>query len=547
MAGYFKDFVGNLRKHFDSMNISQRIIVVILLLTLFISFIGMAYIGFSTKYTTLYSNQEPHVISQIVEVLQAENIRYRISDNGRDLEVESRMRGRVQVMLAGEGVSGVGASISGPGLGRFDKVQFGQTEFAQRVQFVKALEEELESTISSFPKVRFARVHIVLERESLFIEEEKPSKASVVVDTGFKRLSPEEVRSITLLVSNSVVGLTIDNISVIDINGNVLSQHADSDEDRAFTDFKMTLQSSVESGLERKIANILAPIVGMDRVRVQVTADIDFRKVTMAEEIYDPDRSVVRSEQRSIQESSGGGGIYGVPGVDANLGEDTAMGTEGLRKSSKEDEIIGYELSKMIRNTQKSMGGIQRLSVAVIVDDAYFVSVENGRIVERTEKRTEEELMTLRELVSRTVGYNEERGDVIKLSNISFDRSHRVLYEHEMRSRQRREMIEKGLIAAGIVVALIFLFVFLIKPMLTWISLARARQEEDKTPETRKLPSAYPKTVQELERELEDELDAEFDSPIKVRKSSIIKKRIIEMAQSEPERLAGLMKYWLVE
>lgn len=549
MPGFMTDFFGNLKKHFDSMNVSQRIIVVILFLTLFISFIGMAYIGFSTKYSQIYANQEPHIISQIVSVLQAENIPYRISDNGRDLEVESRMRGRVQVLLAGKGITGTGTPrVSGEGLKRFDRVQFGQTEFIQRIQYVKALEEEIEATIASFPKVRFARVHIVLEKESLFTEEEKPSTASVVVDTGFQTLSAEEVRSITLLVANSVVGLTSDNISVIDINGNVLSRHMEKDQDRAFTDFQMKLQSGIESNMERKVMNILEPIIGRDRVRVQVTADIDFNKITLSEELFDPERSVVKNEQRSIHESVGGGGVTGIPGVSPNLGSDTASVSDSGKRTSREDETINYELSRIIRNTEQNIGNINRLSVAVVVDDSYKVSMENGELIEMTEPRTEEEMERLHTIVAKTIGYNENRGDIINISNIAFDRSFQLLYENEMKAQQRRDMIEKGLIAAGIIIAIIILFVFLIKPMITWVALARGRVEKkEEKEEAKRLPSAYPKTVQELERELEEELDAEFDTPVKVKKSSIIKKRIVEMAQSDPERLAGLLKYWMVE
>lgn len=338
-------------------------------------------------FVPLYRELNWGDVGEVTEQLESAGIEYRLEAGGSSVTVPSSDLARARVLLA-EGGYGAGR----PGLELFDKTSWGMTDFSQRVAYRRALEGELARTIGQLRGVNRAQVHLTLPETSPLRRLERPAEAAVVVSVGSSTpLSPDVVQGIAHLVSNSVEHLTAGNVAVLDNSGRLLSSGSDAGTAVGLSNSQLELQRSVEEGLSEKALGILAQVLGEGNARVQVAADLNFEQVDRTVEAFDPDGQVIQSEQRSE------------PGGDPTQPGALTISHNTFQNSRSLERIVG------------SVGGITRLTVAVLLDEATLETDANGDPNQMAVR-----MANLEALVRNAVGFDATRGDQLTLAAIPF-------------------------------------------------------------------------------------------------------------------------------
>jgi flagellar M-ring protein FliF len=389
---------------------------------------GIAVLGFfiflSSRLSTggmalLYGDLDPQDSGQIIQTLQSKNIPYDIKAGGKQIFVPGDQVLQLRVSLAESGLPG-GGSV---GYEIFDNNQgIGTTNFVQNINLVRALEGELARTIGAMRNVRGARVHLVMPRRELFSREKQEASASVVLQVqGSSRLNNEQVQAIQHLIAAAVPSMDPQKISVLDDRGQLLARgNGDSASAAAGTADEMRV--GFENRMRQAIIELLERTVGLNRVRAEITAEIDYDRVVENAEIFDPDSQVARSTQ-TVQENenSSENDDQDTVTVQNNLPETEATaagtGTSAASQVSRTEETVNFEITKTIRNRIKESGQIKRLSVAVLVDGKYVENDDGDKV---WQPRAADELAQLETLVKSAVGFNEQRGDSVEIVNMQF-------------------------------------------------------------------------------------------------------------------------------
>ncbi len=369
----------------------------------------------STDYAVLYSDLELENAKQIISRLETENVKYKLTKNGTEIMVPQSEVNRLRVNTAEIALSSGGANV---GYEIFDQSDaLGSTNFVQNVNLIRALEGELARTIRSVDNIKNARVHLVLPKREMFSREEQAPTASVVIKTVKGQLSPQSIQAIQKLVAASVPKLDVKNVAIVDNAGVLLTQnYEDPEAMTAANNELMRLEQERKMGMQ--VQNLLERTVGEGKVRAQVNLEMDFDQIVTKEEIYDPDTQVVRS-QATITEEGINNSRENPVTVAQNIpnGDMMSTGTGSSSQTSRTEETINYEISKVVRNKVKNTGTVKRLTVAVMVDGVYEKNAE-GKMVYRP--RTPEEMEQINALVRSSVGYDANRGDVVEVENMRF-------------------------------------------------------------------------------------------------------------------------------
>jgi flagellar M-ring protein FliF len=514
--------------------------------------IGSAWYLNAPEYRVLYSDLSAESASQVVDKLTADKVEYRLADGGRTVLVPADQLDRLRLSFAGEGVP-----VSGRmGFEIFDRTAFGQTEFLEHVNYGRALEGELARTIETLAEVQSARVHIARARESLFGSREQPAKASVVLTLKSNRkLAPSAAQAITALVAASVEGLRPEQVVVLDSFGRALAR-GEASEDEALASADLEAQQKFERDMAARVVALLEPVVGVDRVRVNVSARLHPDSQEQTEEIWDPN-PVVRSRQLTT-ESSQAPRAEGIAGSRANLppvvqpdGQEgpavvpaaTTGAGAGLTRSA---EVTNYEVGRVTRHTVRARGELASLSVAVLVDDEVTTTVgEDGTPSVSRRPRDAAEMQKLQNLVAAAVGIDAERGDQITVENITFGGD--PVAAPPALSLWTRIGGHAGPLGRGAVVLLIVALVLLlvVRPVITRVLPLPAATLEEETAQVG-LPQQLPRTVEDIEGEIEAQLDAEALEGIDRRKP-VLTRRVVSMASAEPANAAKLVRSWLAD
>jgi len=360
----------------------------------------------NVTYSRLYTNVDEAEAGEIINYLNDNQIPYRLTDNGGSIEIPSTEVYKTRISLAADGIprsGNIGYSI-------FDQNNLGMTDFLQNLNFRRALEGELTRTITQLSEVQAARVHIVMPKERLFREDKKEATASVVLKLrGNADLSKRQIAGIAHLVASSVEGLKPSNIAILDYDGNLLSSGQEADPIAGLSGTQMEVRKNVEQYLEDKAQSMLDGVLGSDKSVVRVTAELDFKQLERTAETFDPNAPSVRSEERTKTSSTN---------------SDKATETsESLAQENSETTVTNYELNKTVEHVIDAVGGIKRLSVAVMIDGTYK-EVENadGVMEGIYQPRPQEELDRLAAIVRSAIGYDAERNDQLEIVNLPFDR-----------------------------------------------------------------------------------------------------------------------------
>lgn len=487
---------------------TKKIILISAAAATLVFIIFAAYWFGQPNYATLFSDLASEDAGEIVAKLKEDKIPYQLKDGGKTILIPKDRVYETRLNLAQAGMP-KGGTV---GFELFNQNQLGSTDFDRRLKYNWALQGELVRTIRQINEVEDARVHIVQPEDSLFIQDEKPASASVFLKLKpLANLKEEQVYSIANLVSSSVSGLALENVTILDQHGRLLSEGLETEKgptgSKAMAK-QMELKRNYEKELERSIQTMLERVYGPGKAVARVNADLDFDYTESNAEIYEPQEGsssgLVRKEDEREENFQGEGNYSGGPaGVASNV-PGYAAEDQGSSEYEKRERSTTYELNKREEKTVTSPGKVKRVAATVWVD---------GNLSPRQQSQVDE-------AVRATVGFQEERGDQVTIQTLPFDRSWAAGFE---------EPKKKPLSASTIILVILI-------PIALYILYRILRKEEE--PE------------ESLDLLVGSEADAELaatevDQELDERQENL--QRLERLARQQPEEVAKLIETWLYE
>ncbi len=523
-----KGYLQQLQELWGKLDTRAKVIIGASTVVVFTGLIFLVFVLGDPNYQPLYEQLDPEDASAIVEELDTRGVNYRLRDGGSTILVPADQVHDMRLEMAGQDLPASGQV----GFEVFDDVQFGTTDFERRVNLYRAMGGELSRSIETMNAIRSARVQITAPEESLFITEERPAKASVMLEMeSGHQLSPGQARAIGNLVASGVPDLNLENVTIVDTAGNLLSPEQMGEDDfqnaREISSTQREMEREYEEKLKDRLTAMLTRILGPDNFTVQVESRMDFDRRERESHTYLPiigDEGLPRSRQE-LREIYYGGDIpdeeEGAPGTASNIpGYLTVEDAEEDGYYERTEETINYEMDEIVEREEFAPGTIENLSVSVMVDD----------------EMAEDELVVLEESVQAAVGYDADRGDTINVSSLSFDRTMEeelaAARQREEEARRRQLMIYSGLIVGILLITLITIFI---------LKRRSDQQEEMAVPEGARVDMMVEEEEEEEVELPEEELSEEEKKARKMREE------LQDMAEDQPDEMADLIKSWMQE
>jgi flagellar M-ring protein FliF len=409
-----------LTKLISGLSLAQRISIVALALAVGAGTIAFTHWKHEGDFRPLYTSMAPEDAAAVVQKLRESGVEYRLSENGSAVMVPSAKLAESRLALAQAGLPKTGRI----GFELFDKSNFGTTEFVEHINFQRALEGELERSVMSLAEVDQARVHLTLPKESVFLDQQQPAKASVMVKLKpGAQLSSHNVLAVTNLVASAVEGLSPDAVAVVDMDGTLLSRPRKAAADGSeVTSEALEIRQQIEKALVAKISQTLEPLLGANGFRAGASVDYDMTSGEQQEETLDPSKSVMLSSQKS-EDVMAHAGTSGIPGTASNLPSSGAASTKSPAETSRRTENITYQTSRLVRHTRIPQGVVKRISLAVLVDQAVQWEGEGAARKRVLVPPAPETLKTIRDLVAGVTGFSTDRGDQLIVETLPFEQS----------------------------------------------------------------------------------------------------------------------------
>ena len=484
-----KNVLQSLIALWHQLGLNQRVSLVLAALIVVAGIAALVSWSRRPEYQLLYGRLGEKDASAVISYLQQANIPFRADANGSTIFVPADQVHRLRMDLAGKGLP----SGEGVGFEIFDKGNFGVSDFVQRTNYLRALQGELSRTITQLEGVRGARILIVQPENRLLLVDQaiKPS-ASVFVDLGGGHLAPEQVNAIRHLVSNSVQGMTPDAVAVVDNRGHVLSEELKTDPTLATASSQIRYRQSVEDYLTRKVESMLATAVGVGNAVVRVSAEVDTDATIIAEEKFDPEGQVVRSQTQvednsTSSEARGGGAVGTAANVPAEAGAAASTAGGGAPQNhteqNKKNRTTSYEINTTRTSITRNPGAIRSVTAAVFLNQ----HVTGEGTAAQPQPRSAAELTTLRQLVLNALGVKLAAGQtlesVVALQEVVFPQEPLAVQAEQIRQQNRwQPYIDTAMRFLPVVVAAVLVLLFLRR-------LSRERPEAVPGELLRELPS----------------------------------------------------------
>lgn len=510
-------------------------------------------------YRVLFSNFNDRDGGAIVASLQQLNIPYKYSDGGIAILVPANQVYDARLKLASQGLP-KGGNV---GFELMENQKLGISQFLEQVNFQRALEGELARSIQAVSAVQTARVHLAIPKSSVFIRDQQKPTASVLLNLYPNRiLDQQQVNAILHLVASSVPELSAKSVTIVDQNGNLLSDPSKQVMGNNLDPSQLKYVQDFQQNIVKRIESIISPIVGERNVRAEATADIDFSRSEQAAESYKPNSPPESSTIRSQQSSEAYGknaNASGIPGALSNqppvpatapitasgpsASQNTAASNTGL---TQKDSTINYEVDKTIRYTQQPMGGVKRLSVAVVINYKNETD-KSGKVTSKP--LTDVEKTQINDLVKEAMGFNKDRGDTLNVVNSPFAGQEKESIVElpiwkQPDSIQMAKEIGKYLITA---LVLLYLFFGYLKPMLYKImgkEIKKSKNAEELALEKAVTESKL--TDEDAEGAIVNLSKDTEGQPIKpVSAYEINLEMAKQLAASDPKIVANVIKTWV--
>jgi flagellar M-ring protein FliF len=407
-----------IRKLLASLTLRQKLTLLAAALLVTGSLVALTHWRRERDFRPLYTGLSAEDAGALVEKLRSSGVEYRLADNGATVLAPSAQLAELRLRMAAAGLPRSGRI----GFELFDRNNFGATDFTEQVNYRRALEGELERSVAALGEVEQARVHITFPKDSVFLEQRQPAKASVMVRLrGGARLAPSSVQAICYLVASAVEGLVPEAVAVLDMRGNLLNRaRRASAEGEDSSEAALELRQRLEKDLLAKIHSTLEPLVGAEKFRAGVSVECDLTSGEQSEEIFDPTRAVMISSQKS-EDVSGSSLASGVPGTASNLPRPTSRPGATGAGATRRTESIAYQASRTVRRTRLPQGTVKRISIAVLLDQNVRWEGTGARARRILEPPPPERLKVIREVVAAATGLNPDRGDQLILESLPFE------------------------------------------------------------------------------------------------------------------------------
>ena len=526
-----ENFFQNIKAFYDRLPPKQRIGIGLVVLGSLASLVFITLWAQQTDYGLLFGNLSETAASEVVEILQTENISYKLEEGGTSIYVPRDKVYDLRLRFAGEGIVSDGSS----GYEIFDQNTLGMTDFMQKLNLKRALEGELARTISGIEQVEAARVHLVIPERSPFRETQSPATASVVVDLkGNSKLSLAHIEGMVALVAGAVEGLETSDVNILDANGSLLSDPNAGDNETQLTTNQLRLQTEKEAYLANKAQSLLDQMLGRGNSILRVNLELDFSRAVRENSTIDPESQTVIAEERLQEEGD----------ID-----------------NASSSVKNYEVSRSIETIEKSVGDISYLSVSVILN--YKMNADTGELVEanldeetqRFIPHTDEEIIKIESLVKEAVGWRLDRGDGFALSQIQFDTTEEDRITAELIAQRRTDQIEMY-VRYGLMIIALGLAAWLIlnasKRAKETVEANKAKAlEEIKAKNRKRLGTG--KGDSDLPRDenglilIDDfytsKLSPEAKAKLKAKQAML--EELKEQVLADPQRAANLLRSWL--
>ena len=498
--------------------------------------------GQQPDYRVLFSNFSDRDGGAIVAELEKMNIPYKYAEGGGAVLVPADRVHDARLKLASQGLP-KGGNV---GFELMENQKLGSSQFVERVNFQRAMEGELARSIESVASVQAARVHLAMPKDSVFVSEQKAPTASVLLNLHPGRiLDTQQVSASVHLVASSVPDLPPKNVTIVDQNGNLLSDTSKTASLNGMDPSQIKYVQDLQQNVVKRIESIITPIVGPSNVRAEATADVDFSRTEQAVESYKPNQTpeamVIRSQQTS-ESLNGGANAGGVPGALSNQppapatapivapGNGAAPAANATASSNtRKDATVNYEVDKTIQYVQQGGGGLKRLSVAVVVNHKKTTD-KAGKVTMKP--LTEAETTQITNLVKEAMGFNQERGDSVNVVNTPFATSEQEVIPEvplwkQPNNIQLAKDIGKYLLMA---LGLLILYLRLLKPMVKKLTEAPA------------LPAPSEASAMEPQFSANGDLMALPNTPNTYQENL---SRAQKLATEDPRVVANIVKTWV--
>ena len=521
------------------------------------------------EYAVLYSNLHESSAASVVQQLKEKKVGYELKDNGSTVMVTPPTAiDELRLDLAANGIP-----VGNVGFEVFKESSFGRTGFVERMMSLQALQGELERTISSISVVQQVRVHITRPDRSVFVTRDIQPTASVLLTLKPETsLDKKQIKGIANLVASAVEGLTIENITLVDSQGNQLVYQEENEEEGTSLS-RLEYQKKMEQTYEKRIETMLSGVLGQGKAIARVTADLDFDKVEKEEELYDPAGKVTRSERTLIDKMPGGEEVGGVAGVMSNLSNQKGLlaSPDSMEGVGRKESVINYEVSRSVSRIVAQQGKLSRLSVAVLVDGNYVPAVGGEAGTQEYQPLSAEMVKQIEGLVKQSVGFDSTRGDIVTVENIrfadpafqmlagggvaggangaagsGFAASGNILDLTAADLTNKDFLLKAGDYVVPLIIAVLF-FIFMVRPMVKTLLDKSSEVDSD-------LNRLLPAGIKELEAELESER-RKLTTPVVVEDEAIVDMEELEgliasnarMAKDNPRQAALLIRHWINE
>ncbi|MBN2288688.1 MAG: flagellar M-ring protein FliF [Candidatus Glassbacteria bacterium] len=503
MNEFFQQFLSQAKDIWNKMSPNQRFAAIGITILTIIGMIAMLIWAQRPKYEVLYSRLEEDDANSIVMELEAQQVPYRLEQNGTAILLPSKSIPETRLELAGKGLprtSGVGYEI-------FDQVNIGVTDFVQKINYRRALEGELTRSIETMRNVDKARVHIVIPEERLFTEDQKKPTASIMLKLKpSAKLEEEQILGVTHLVASSVEGMEPEDITIVDSYGNLLSSIQPTDPMVKLTAHQLELRQRLDDYLARKVQSLLNGMMGQGNTIVRVSAEIDFKKMDQTIRTFDPNNTVVRSEQTE---------------------ETTTTNQKETLTTGQTSAITNFDINETMEHMVQEAGNVRRLTVAVSVNfRKQTVTSPAGEEVVQRVPRDQLELDNIRSIVQNAIGLDVLRGDEIAISQFDFDTSQVDEERRRLEEAERREfwysVAQKLLLVISILI-----FVLFARSLLRSLKILPPKEAAEEG-----IEAAVP---------IEEEISVE------AQKRAQIQEQVLIFAKEKPANVAKLLKTWMLE
>ncbi|GAF26482.1 flagellar biosynthesis/type III secretory pathway lipoprotein [Moorella thermoacetica Y72] len=477
------------------------------------------------QYAPLFTNMQQQDAAAVTAKLKEMKVPYRLTGDGTTIEVPKDQIYQLRLDLASAGVLN-----NGQGFELFDQNKLGMTDFERNLDYQRALQEELRRTIVTLDEVEDARVHLVIPQPSVFLQQQQPPSAAVVLKLKpLARLKPEQVKGIMELIAASVPGLKLENIRVIDMYGNVLSDGVADSANAPLSQKQQTqmeIKRQFEKDLEQRLQSMLTQILGPGKAVAMVTADLNFDQQEINQTTWGK-QGALRSEEIKTEQGTSNGGAGGVAGTAGNNGPGYPAVNPANGNYNTSDTVHNYELDKTDTHTIVAPGQVRRLSTAVAVNGPVNAALNNQ----------------IQQIVSAAVGYQPARGDQITVTSLAFDNSLQQQMAADMAAQQQRQQrLRQYLLWGGVGLVSLALLVTLIV-----LILRRRRQAAlEEQMAAAALPAGVPVEPLVVEPvEPVEPADVEKQRQEAQRKAKL--EQLQEIIRQRPEDAALLLKAWLAE